>query len=98
VEAFLVTLVDANDQGRIFIERFGEGEATNVVLKYQLLNPEHAFKQVVEDARAVVLAGGTMTPVRSSPPISQETSFQLGRYGRCPTFVPSSSSTSQKPG
>ncbi|KAF9517220.1 hypothetical protein BS47DRAFT_546666 [Hydnum rufescens UP504] len=63
VEAFLVTLVDANDQGRIFIERFGEGEATNVVLKYQLLNPEHAFKQVVEDARAVVLAGGTMTPM-----------------------------------
>lgn len=36
-----------------------------VTLKYQLLNPEDAFRDVVQDARSVILAGGTMTPVSS---------------------------------
>lgn len=31
-------------------------------LKYQLLDPSEPFKEVVEDARCVVLAGGTMEP------------------------------------
>jgi len=35
-------------------------------MKYQLLNPSPNFMEVVEEARSVVLAGGTMSPVRTS--------------------------------
>jgi len=41
-----------------------EEKQAAVTLKYQLLNPEAAFKEVIEEARSVVLAGGTMSPVR----------------------------------
>ena len=37
-----------------------------VEIKYQHLNPATYFQEVVESARAVVLAGGTMSPVRPS--------------------------------
>ena len=36
-----------------------------VDIKYQLLNPSALFRDVVDVARSVVLAGGTMSPVRS---------------------------------
>ena len=36
-----------------------------VEIKYQLLNPSALFRDVVEVARSVVLAGGTMSPVSS---------------------------------
>ena len=36
-------------------------------LKYLLLNPSVHFTDVLKDARAVVLAGGTMQPVSESP-------------------------------
>jgi chromosome transmission fidelity protein 1 len=32
-------------------------------IKYQHLNPETHFHEIVQSARAVVLAGGTMSPV-----------------------------------
>lgn len=35
-----------------------------VEIKYQHLNPATHFKEVVDTARSVVLAGGTMSPVR----------------------------------
>lgn len=35
----------------------------DVELKYQHLNPATHFQNVVDCARAVVLAGGTMSPV-----------------------------------
>jgi chromosome transmission fidelity protein 1 len=35
-------------------------------MKYILLNPAERFREVVEQARSVVLAGGTMEPVRRS--------------------------------
>jgi len=38
------------------------GEST-VEMKFQLLNPSPHFREVVEAARSVVLAGGTMSPV-----------------------------------
>lgn len=41
------------------------GREDTVELKYQLLNPSPNFMDVVEEARAVVLAGGTMSPVRT---------------------------------
>lgn len=45
------------------LRKDGPVTQTVVTLKYQLLNPEEAFRDVVQDARAVILAGGTMTPV-----------------------------------
>ena len=41
------------------------GKEPTVELKYQLLNPSPNFLEVVEEARSVVLAGGTMSPVRA---------------------------------
>jgi chromosome transmission fidelity protein 1 len=32
-------------------------------VKYLLLNPSNQFKDIVKDARSVILAGGTMEPV-----------------------------------
>lgn len=37
-----------------------------IELKSLLLNPAPAFRDVVEDARCVVVAGGTMSPVSDS--------------------------------
>jgi chromosome transmission fidelity protein 1 len=39
------------------------GQENSVEMKYQLLNPSPNFMEVVEEARSVVLAGGTMSPV-----------------------------------
>jgi chromosome transmission fidelity protein 1 len=36
-----------------------------VVLKYQLLNPAPYFQKLVASAQAIILAGGTMSPVSS---------------------------------
>lgn len=64
VESFLLSLVDAKDDGRILlsIDDLNKSEPV-VVIKYILLNPSERFKEVIEDARSVVLAGGTMEPV-----------------------------------
>lgn len=58
VEAFLLSLTDAKDDGRIILTY-----DKDVVLKYVLLNPAERFQEVVERARAIILAGGTMEPV-----------------------------------
>ena len=39
----------------------------SVEIKYQHLNPATYFQEVVETARSVILAGGTMSPVRVPP-------------------------------
>jgi hypothetical protein len=62
-EGFLLSLTDARDDGRILIS-VDDGEGT-VVMKYMLLNPAERFREVVEQARCVILAGGTMEPVSS---------------------------------
>ena len=62
VEAFLLSLTDARDDGRIVL-----GIENGVVLmRYILLNPAERFQEVVDEARSIVLAGGTMEPVRAS--------------------------------
>jgi hypothetical protein len=53
-----------DSDGRITLTVVGvPGREDTVELKYQLLNPAPNFMEVVEEARAVVLAGGTMSPV-----------------------------------
>lgn len=62
VQSFLMTLMNPSAEGRFFYSR----EETGIALKYMLLDPTFNFKDIVEDARAVVLAGGTMSPVPCS--------------------------------
>lgn len=42
----------------------GNPNQEQVEIKYQLLNPSTPFRDVVDIARSVILAGGTMSPVR----------------------------------
>ncbi|KIY70584.1 DNA repair helicase [Cylindrobasidium torrendii FP15055 ss-10] len=60
VEEFLTSLTAINEDGRVCLTLVGEDE---VEVKYQLLNPAPGFMDVVESARSVVLAGGTMSPI-----------------------------------
>ena len=62
IQSFLQVLTTPASEGRFFYERNDSGELS---LKYMLLDPAHHFKEIVEDARAVILAGGTMSPVSS---------------------------------
>ncbi|KAH7103380.1 DNA repair helicase [Auriculariales sp. MPI-PUGE-AT-0066] len=66
IEGFLTTLSSASADGRIFVNAAPSkhaGQDPFVVLKYQLLNPSPPFREIVENARSVILAGGTMSPI-----------------------------------
>ncbi|PHH59549.1 hypothetical protein CDD81_2880 [Ophiocordyceps australis] len=61
--SFLVALTNTSSEGRVFYHQVKQGSAlTNVQLSYLLLSPTHAFSSIVSSARAVILAGGTMSP------------------------------------
>jgi chromosome transmission fidelity protein 1 len=62
IESFLMALTNPDKDGRI-VTSFGNAENPGVTLKYMLLNPADAFKPIVEEAKSVILAGGTMEPV-----------------------------------
>lgn len=49
---------------------FLSGNLSQSSLKFLLLNPAVPFAQVVKECRAVVIAGGTMQPVRTLDPDS----------------------------
>lgn len=59
VQAFLLSLMNPSAEGRFFYSK-DDGITT---LRYMLLDPTFHFKDIVEEARAVVLAGGTMSPM-----------------------------------
>lgn len=73
VEAFLHSLTDADLDGRIILNRAAttkdsrpnEVDSDRVTLRYMLLNPAEHFQTVIDEARCIVLAGGTMEPVRT---------------------------------
>lgn len=60
VQSFFQTLTNPSSEGRFFYEK---SERNEVSLKYMLLDPTHHFREIVEDARSVILVGGTMSPV-----------------------------------
>lgn len=61
--SFLVTLNNLSTEGRIFYQKTqGKQQSTDVKLSYLLLSPTHAFSSIASSARAVILAGGTMSP------------------------------------
>ncbi|KAM0427939.1 hypothetical protein ACHAPT_007399 [Fusarium lateritium] len=59
--SFLVALTNLSSEGRIFYQKI-KGGAPDIQLSYLLLSPTHAFSSIASSARAVVLAGGTMSP------------------------------------
>jgi chromosome transmission fidelity protein 1 len=59
VQNFLLCLMDPSKEGRFFLLK----EQNTMVIKYLLLDPSEHFRDVVESARAVILAGGTMSPM-----------------------------------
>lgn len=56
---FLSVLMNPDDEGRFFVER----QNSDIAVRYTLLDPKEHFREIVEDARAVILAGGTMSPM-----------------------------------
>ncbi|KAI9594752.1 helicase C-terminal domain-containing protein [Syncephalis fuscata] len=70
IETFLVSLINADTDGRVLVRKTNNNNNSNnsrpievVELKYLLLDPSKSFRSVVEEARAVILAGGTMSPI-----------------------------------
>lgn len=59
VSSFLVPLMNPSNEGKFFWRR----DTETVTLQYMLLDPSEHFRDVVENARTVILAGGTMSPV-----------------------------------
>ena len=61
--AFLVSLTNLSSEGRIFYSILpSPSDGVDVQLSYLLLSPTHAFSSIASSARAVILAGGTMSP------------------------------------
>lgn len=54
--------IESTTDGRVIFSKSSNNE---IEMKYLLLNPSTSFQEVVESARSVVLAGGTMSPVSS---------------------------------
>lgn len=59
IQSFLLPLMNPSEEGRLFFQK----DKNDVQLKYMLLDPTNHFREIVDDARAVILAGGTMSPV-----------------------------------
>lgn len=64
LSSFIVALTNPSDEGRIFFEKMTSplAPAGDMKLSYLLLSPTHAFSSIATSARAVILAGGTMSP------------------------------------
>ncbi|ETS60057.1 hypothetical protein PaG_06051 [Moesziomyces aphidis] len=63
IESFILSLAHRSEDGRVVLSRADDAGEPYVRAKYQLLNPSHAFKSLVDEARSVILAGGTMEPL-----------------------------------
>ncbi|CAG8115284.1 unnamed protein product [Penicillium salamii] len=59
IQSFLLPLMNPSEEGRLFFQK----DQDDIVLKYMLLDPTNHFREIAEDARAVILAGGTMSPM-----------------------------------
>ena len=69
-----------------------------VEIKYQHLNPATYFQEVVEVARSIVLAGGTMSPVSTLPSIARLIALTLHTTLRYPMSPLSCSLSSRQRG
>jgi chromosome transmission fidelity protein 1 len=64
VQSFILSLMNPSDEGQLFLEKTDDG----ILLRYMLLDPTNHFRDIVDEARAVILAGGTMSPVSLGMP------------------------------
>lgn len=60
ITSLLSALTHPSKEGALF---FSKSQPDNITLKYLLLDPAPEFESIVRDARAVILAGGTMSPM-----------------------------------
>lgn len=58
-QSLLSVLMNPASEGRFFVAA-KDGEAS---IRYTLLDPREHFRDIVEESRAVILAGGTMSPM-----------------------------------
>ncbi|KAK9376095.1 helicase C-terminal domain-containing protein [Lipomyces chichibuensis] len=59
IMSFLMALTNPSNEGKVFFEQVNGDR----FLKYLLLDPSFQFRSIVEEARCVILAGGTMEPI-----------------------------------
>jgi chromosome transmission fidelity protein 1 len=68
VSSLLSALTHPSKEGRLFFTKEPSTstispETQNITLKFLLLDPSTSFQTIVTEARAVILAGGTMSPM-----------------------------------
>jgi len=70
IQNFLTTLMNPSKEGRFFWSKepattnnHNNTTTTTLTLRYTLLDPSPHFREIVSSARAVILAGGTMSPI-----------------------------------
>ncbi|KAL9711123.1 ATP-dependent DNA helicase chl1 [Leucoagaricus gongylophorus] len=59
----MIALTHTSDDGRVTLTLSGPRSQEEVEMKYQLLNPAPNFAEIADEARSVILAGGTMSPM-----------------------------------
>lgn len=64
ISSILLSLTHSSAEGRLFFSKSDDqSRRENIVLKFMLLDPSSHFREIVAEARAVILAGGTMSPM-----------------------------------
>ena len=64
IEAFISSLTNKDENGRVSVALTGDLHSSS--LRFFLLNPAVHFAEVVQECRAVIVAGGTMQPVSAA--------------------------------
>ena len=59
-QSLMLALMNPSPEGSFFYFKDG----SDITIKYTLLDPTQHFRDIVEEARAVILAGGTMSPMQ----------------------------------
>ncbi|KAK9479903.1 helicase C-terminal domain-containing protein [Lipomyces japonicus] len=59
IASFMSCLNNPSSEGKVYFEQINDDR----FLKYLLLDPSFHFKSIVDEAKCVILAGGTMEPV-----------------------------------
>ena len=60
IKAFFYSLSNPLKSGKFFWDRTSQND---IILKYLLLDPSEDFKDVLDESKCVILAGGTMEPI-----------------------------------
>ena len=62
IQTLLISLAYPDDDGRIVLT-YDDNSISSIRLSYQLLNGAEHFKSILDESRAIIMAGGTMHPV-----------------------------------